>query len=136
MSYSKTTWKTGDTITAQLLNHAEDGIAANDAAITGLSQFLVVHGTRGTDTPNNVTFDDTFAEMAAAAADGATIVAVVEDENGLATRVYYMSEITISADPVEITEITCINVRGDDGDLLIKELSLSTGNLTTLQVGD
>lgn len=44
MSYSKTTWKTGDTITAQLLNHAEDGIAANDAAIAALPESLQLYG--------------------------------------------------------------------------------------------
>lgn len=32
MSYTKTTWSNGDTITAEKLNHAEDGIYAADAA--------------------------------------------------------------------------------------------------------
>ena len=31
MSYSKTTWQTGDTVTAELLNHMEDGISSADA---------------------------------------------------------------------------------------------------------
>lgn len=44
MSYSKTTWETGDTITAQLLNHAEDGIAANDAAIAAIPAGLQLYG--------------------------------------------------------------------------------------------
>ena len=44
MSYSKTTWKTGDTITAQLLNHAEDGIAANDAAIAAIPAGVQLYG--------------------------------------------------------------------------------------------
>lgn len=44
MSYSKTAWKTGDTITAQLLNHAEDGIAANDAAIAAIPAGLQLYG--------------------------------------------------------------------------------------------
>lgn len=44
MSYSKTTWETGDTITAQLLNHAEDGIAANDAAIAAIPEGLQLYG--------------------------------------------------------------------------------------------
>lgn len=44
MSYSKTTWKTGDTITAQLLNHAEDGIAANDEAIAAIPAGLQLYG--------------------------------------------------------------------------------------------
>lgn len=59
MSYSKTTWKTGDTITAQLLNHAEDGIAANDAAIAALPEGLQLYGPytavgSGTVTPAGV----------------------------------------------------------------------------------
>ena len=37
MAYSKTTWETGDTITAALLNHAEDGIEANDQNIGTLA---------------------------------------------------------------------------------------------------
>ena len=34
MAYSKTTWADGDTITATKLNNAENGISANDSAIT------------------------------------------------------------------------------------------------------
>ncbi len=33
MSYSKTTWQTGDTVTAELLNHMEDGISDADAKV-------------------------------------------------------------------------------------------------------
>lgn len=36
MAYNKTTWETGDTITAQKLNNAENGIEANDTAISGI----------------------------------------------------------------------------------------------------
>ena len=36
MAYTKTTWETGDTITAELLNHAEQGIYdASPVVITG-----------------------------------------------------------------------------------------------------
>lgn len=34
MAYVPTTWNTGDTITADKLNHLESGVAANDAAVT------------------------------------------------------------------------------------------------------
>lgn len=38
MAYNKTTWKTGDTITAEKLNHAEQGIAdASTALIVNVS---------------------------------------------------------------------------------------------------
>lgn len=37
MSYKKTTWNDGDTITASKLNNAETGIATNDTAITELN---------------------------------------------------------------------------------------------------
>ena len=36
MAYNKTTWANGDVITAQKLNNAENGIAANAEEITGL----------------------------------------------------------------------------------------------------
>ena len=44
MSYTKTTWATGDVITAEKLNNAEDGIAANDTALAG-KQATLVSGT-------------------------------------------------------------------------------------------
>lgn len=38
MKYNKTTWKTGDVITQEKLNHIEDGIGANlDADISNIS---------------------------------------------------------------------------------------------------
>ncbi|MBR2554292.1 MAG: hypothetical protein IKE94_05455 [Aeriscardovia sp.] len=40
MAYNKTTWANGDVITAQKLNNAENGIAANAEEITGLKSDL------------------------------------------------------------------------------------------------
>lgn len=40
MAYNKTTWANGDVITAQKLNNAENGIAANAEEITGLKRDL------------------------------------------------------------------------------------------------
>ena len=48
MSYEKTNWQNGVTpVNAQNMNHIEDGIAANDTAITQVN-------TRITQTNNNV----------------------------------------------------------------------------------
>ena len=40
MAYTKTTWANGDVITADKMNHAENGISANDAAISGIQTDL------------------------------------------------------------------------------------------------
>lgn len=51
MSYSKTTWQTGDTVTAELLNHMEDGISSADAkelpAVSGSDNGKVLTVTSG-----------------------------------------------------------------------------------------
>lgn len=44
MSYTPTQWATGDTITAEKLNKAENGIAANDAAIAAIPAGLQLYG--------------------------------------------------------------------------------------------
>lgn len=44
MAYTPTEWKKGDTITAALLNHAEEGIAANDTAISSLPEGFQLYG--------------------------------------------------------------------------------------------
>lgn len=38
MSYTKQTWQTGDTITAEKLNHIEDGIADGGVLLVGLDE--------------------------------------------------------------------------------------------------
>ena len=78
MSYSKTTWKTGDTITAQLLNHAEDGIAANDAAIASALTALQV---KITYADNAFTADKTYSEMLTAFNAGIPVMLIVYINN-------------------------------------------------------
>lgn len=68
MSYTPTQWQTGDTITAEKLNHMEDGIAAA-ASGGGSSNVLIVHGTidpsgEGQEFP--MTIDKTADEIVAA----------------------------------------------------------------------
>lgn len=65
MAYSKNTWNTGDVITKAKMDNIENGIAANDTAITGLKtskQNALADGTNGqvltTDGSGNYTFKD------------------------------------------------------------------------------
>ena len=73
MTYNKTTWASGDTITAEKLNNIENGIEASSEA----SGLLVV-----TFTHDNVTYsvDKTFAEITTAINEGLTIKAKYTDE--------------------------------------------------------
>ena len=75
MSYSKTTWKTGDTITAQLLNHAEDGIAANDAAIAAIPEGVQLYGPYYASASNPEAID--------AGSQGFVTLDTLEDVNGI-----------------------------------------------------
>lgn len=52
MSYTKNTWKSGDTVTSAKLNNIEDGIASSGA--------FIVHGTFSDDT---ITLDKTWKEI-------------------------------------------------------------------------
>lgn len=59
MAYTPTEWATGDVITAQKLNKAENAIAANDAAIAAIPAGLQLYGPytavgSGTVTPAGV----------------------------------------------------------------------------------
>ena len=79
MAYSKTTWATGDVIDAAKLNKIEDGIAANDTAIGGLSPFSC-EGTIGEDGDSNVTItvNKKASELYNAISAGKAIVVTIE----------------------------------------------------------
>ena len=47
MAYSKTTWVTGDTVTATKLNHAEDGIATAQSTADGAAASVAALGAAG-----------------------------------------------------------------------------------------
>lgn len=57
MSYERQTWSTGETITANKLNHMEDGIAGG-----GSGGVLVVHKVYD-ETTDEVTLDKTYSEI-------------------------------------------------------------------------
>ena len=65
MAYSKTTWETGDVITAELLNHAEDGIAAASAGSSMIVDFTYADG--------SVTASESFADVEAALKAGTVV---------------------------------------------------------------
>ena len=64
MAYVKTVWETGDVITAEKLNNAEDGIEA--------AQPFVVHVSFDLDTEKSI-MDKTFAEIRSALMEGKNI---------------------------------------------------------------
>ena len=74
MSYDKTTWQTGDVITANKLNHIEDGIANGGGVV-------VVHVTEENDT---FTLDKTWNELQELLSSGA-LVATLTDDVGTTT---------------------------------------------------
>lgn len=73
MSYTKTTWKTGDVITAEKLNKIEGGIEANETAIEN-SVFVVNVVAEDNSGTITATADKTRQEMSAAADAGKPII--------------------------------------------------------------
>jgi len=83
MAYTKQTWQTGETITADKLNHIEDGIAGGT---------LVIGGFSNDDDDNLVgTSDKTWQEIDNALATGARCVVVVPSGGG-----HYQKNISIA----------------------------------------
>lgn len=70
MSYDKQNWQTGDVITANKLNHIEDGIAGAGGG------GVVVHITEEEDV---FTLDKTWNELQELLSSGALVVALSED---------------------------------------------------------
>lgn len=114
MAYSKTTWANGDVIDAAKLNNLEDGVAANDAAIGGMST-LSCEGTPGEDGDSNetITLDKQSGEFYTAVSAGRS-VKIFFDFGGGTT-----AEMTppISATKVDSsgTEIYNFRIIADDG---------------------
>ena len=85
MSYTKTTWQTGDTITAEKLNNIEGGIKANETAISqidaGGGDFIIAV----TESGGSYTADKTIAEINAAKESGKNLVLIEPFEDGIET---------------------------------------------------
>ena len=70
MAYEKQTWNTGDIITAEKLNHMEDGINGNTDSASG----LVLHITQVGNT--EMRLDKTYSEILSAMLSGTYVVLV------------------------------------------------------------
>ena len=73
MSYTKNTWKSGDTVTSAKLNNMEEGIASSGA--------FMVHGTLSEDT-GAITLDKTWREIYDAAQEKYVGI-IVNDAEGV-----------------------------------------------------
>lgn len=72
MAYTVTAWKNGDLITADLLNHAEEGISAASSAVDELKKATATATALAAGEAPTVTFDgSSFAFGIPAGADGA-----------------------------------------------------------------
>lgn len=101
MSYTKTTWKTGDVITAEKLNKIEDQVAANEEAISSAggddSVFIVNIDAEDSGSTITATADKTRQEIGAAVEAGKPIIIRL-------TRNYSTSK------PSSIHEMTPLNI--------------------------
>lgn len=72
MAYTVTAWKNGDLITADLLNHAEEGISAASSAVDELKKATATATALAAGEAPTVTFDgSSFAFGIPAGAQGA-----------------------------------------------------------------
>ena len=80
MSYTKQTWANGDTITAEKLNHMEDGIAASGGGGGG-GAALIVNASVSLDAETMSfvvdTIDKTYADVTNAYSSGGIVIANV-----------------------------------------------------------
>lgn len=81
MSYTKTTWQNGDTITAEKLNHIEDGIADVEGGT------LVVNSDYNSEVEGKV-LDKTFEEIYEAFLNGVTVLLKETDNEDLTFESY------------------------------------------------
>lgn len=81
MSYTKTTWETGDVITAENLNNIENGIEANETAISQIgTSLMTVTYTYNSETRVSTT-QATFGEVLEAFENGVTVMFTTSKED-------------------------------------------------------
>jgi len=86
MSYTETTWKKGDAITAEKLNNIEGGIKANENAISqGGTSLMTVTYTYDSGTRVSTT-QATFGEVLEAFENGVTVMFTRSEENSGYTK--------------------------------------------------
>lgn len=86
MAYEKTEWKNGDTITAEKLNHMEDGIAEGGGSG---GELLVVNAVPESEGSSAYNFDKTFGEIWEVYKSGRPIVINMEHQHGILESIYY-----------------------------------------------
>ena len=80
MSYTKTTWQTGDTITAEKLNKIEDQVAANEEAISQIDTSLMTVTYTYNNETERYTTQATFGEVLEAFENGVTVIFTTSEE--------------------------------------------------------
>ena len=88
MSYTKTAWSTGDTITADKLNNIEGGIEANETAVSAIDTSPMIVTYTYDSEADKYTTQTTFGEVLEAFEDGVTVIFVTETEgDGTASHI-------------------------------------------------
>ena len=94
MSYTPTTWTTGDTITAEKLNHLEGGVEAADGGALIVTQ---------SDTESHYVLDKTWKEIHDAFVAGIPVIINEHDESQYGTNDYsfFVTEVfcNVAVDP-------------------------------------
>ena len=87
MSYTKTTWETGDVITAEKLNKMEDGIESAAGSSSGGATLVVTYSEEGTTGTLNKTWNEIKDAFPNVVIEGSPI-----DTTSICEQVYYEEE--------------------------------------------
>ena len=125
MSYSKTTWANGDVITAAKLNNIEDGIAANDTAISGLTPYEATAAVVIGDSTATVTINKKAEEFYDAISCGKMVKFTITSFNGTSvTGVEFIAAVSGTKDAGDGTaKYSFAYVDGSGGIFYVEELA-------------
>lgn len=136
MAYEKQTWNCGDTITADKLNHIEDGIA--DASGGGGSDIFTVNLTIDPESPSqSPTVDKTFAEIKSAILSGKNVLANIKTiYQGALLGVSSIAQVSYATQE-DVIRFISIGYRYDSEtetlvDLDATEIRMNSDNSTTM----